>query len=132
MGRVEILSGRERRRFWPDEQKLAILEEVSASDTTVAEVARRYDLIPQQIYTWRRQFAKRAEAAVAQSAGFLPVAIVPDDFDQEATVNGRFEKRAPARSAKIEIRCKGGRILKVDAGLDASILEALIRTVEAV
>jgi hypothetical protein len=27
MGRVEIITGRERRRIWPDEEKLRILEE---------------------------------------------------------------------------------------------------------
>jgi transposase len=55
MARVEILAGRERRRFWSDEQKRAILEEASTSGSTMADVARRHDIVPQQIYTWRRQ-----------------------------------------------------------------------------
>ena len=51
MARVEILSGRERRRFWSDEQKRAILDEAAASGLTLADVARRHDIVPQQIYT---------------------------------------------------------------------------------
>ncbi|MCK7616258.1 transposase [Roseibium sediminicola] len=58
MGRVEILTGRERRRIWSDDQKLAILEEVATSGLTIADVARRHDVLPQQIYAWRLKFAQ--------------------------------------------------------------------------
>jgi hypothetical protein len=37
MARVEILAGRERRRFWSDEQKRAILEEAATSGLTMAD-----------------------------------------------------------------------------------------------
>ncbi|UWU25671.1 hypothetical protein N2601_30015 (plasmid) [Rhizobium sp. CB3060] len=30
-----------------------------------ADIARQHDLMPQRIYTWRREFAKKAEAGVA-------------------------------------------------------------------
>lgn len=56
MGRMEIFTGQERRRFWSEEQKLSILSEAFDGEQTVADVARQHDLIPQQIYTWRRQF----------------------------------------------------------------------------
>ena len=55
MGRMEIFTGQERRRFWSDERKLSILSEAFDGDRTVADVARQHDLIPQQIYTWRRR-----------------------------------------------------------------------------
>ena len=55
MGRVEVLTGRERRRRWTREEKLAILKEAATSGLRVAEVARRHDVVPQQIYQWRRQ-----------------------------------------------------------------------------
>jgi transposase len=32
---------------------------------------------------------------------------------------------------RIEIRCKGGRVLKVEVGIDPAVLQALIRSVEA-
>lgn len=127
---MEILTGRERRRVWSDEQKLEILRDVSTGVATVADIARQHDLIPQQIYTWRRQFTKKAEAAIAQSPGFLPVAIVPERRDEETADKERPEKPASVKSVKVEIRCKGGRVLKVDAGLEAAVLQALIRSVE--
>jgi transposase len=54
MARMEIVTGRERRRSWSDEKKLQILREVATSGLSVAEVARQHDVMPQQIYVWRR------------------------------------------------------------------------------
>ncbi|MBD8892469.1 transposase [Roseibium litorale] len=52
------MTGRERRRRWSDEHKLWILEEVVTSRLSVTEITRRHDVLLQQIYGWRRQFAK--------------------------------------------------------------------------
>ena len=54
MGRVEILTGVERRRSWSEEQKRAILLEAATSGQGVSAVARQHDILPQQIYAWRR------------------------------------------------------------------------------
>jgi hypothetical protein len=43
---------------------------------------------------------------------------------------GASSEKPKARPGPIEIRCKGGRILKVEANLDPSVLRALIRSVE--
>ncbi|MBG6203552.1 transposase [Labrenzia sp. EL_13] len=131
MGRVEILTGRERRRFWSDDQKLAILEEVATSGQTVTDVARRHDVLPQQIYAWRRKFSLTQE----NESRFLPVALVASDIETscQAPVEEVVQKTVPKKAAqtgRIEIRCKGGRVLKVDAGLDPLILQGLIRSVE--
>ncbi|MGK9236355.1 transposase [Inquilinus limosus] len=71
MARVEILTGRERRRIWSDEQKLTILEEVARTGLGVAAIARRHDLVPQQIYRWRRQFFASGE--IGDRRGTLPL-----------------------------------------------------------
>ena len=39
MGRFEVLTGPERRRRWPDEEKLRILAEIESSGLSVAAVA---------------------------------------------------------------------------------------------
>ncbi|MEM9107089.1 MAG: transposase [Pseudomonadota bacterium] len=131
MGRVEILTGRERRRFWSDDQKLAILEEVATSGLTVTDVARRHDVLPQQIYAWRRKFSQQPE----NESRFLPVTLVASDIETscQATVEEAVQKtvlKEAARTGRIEIRCKGGRVLKMDTGLDPLILQGLIRSVE--
>ena len=134
MGRVEILTGRERRRIWSNDQKLSILEEVLTSGLTVADVARRHDVLPQQIYAWRRKFAED-QGKFLQGPCFLPVTLVesaaeaPGDASAEVCIRNPVPKKV-ARAGRIEIRCKGGRVLKVDASLDPLMLQKLIRSVE--
>ena len=130
MGRMEILTGVERRRDWSDDEKLSILQEASDPDARIADVARRHDIKPQQIYTWRRKFAaEHAEPVVS----FLPVALIgtgtSDEAEQPVPTDKPSAKRA-ARPMRIEIGCKGGRVLKVEANIAPDVLKALIRSVE--
>jgi len=70
--RVEILSGVERRRVWSDEEKLRILDEIAASGLSVAAIARRHDILPQQIYTWRKRFGGGSDVSAGKLLGFCP------------------------------------------------------------
>ena len=130
MGRMEILTGVERRRDWSDDEKLSILQEAAEPDARIADVARRHDIKPQQIYTWRRKFlAKQSEPVVS----FLPVALIATESSEESERLAPADKPAAKRSAypiRIEIGCKGGRVLKVEANIEPDVLKALIRSVE--
>jgi transposase len=123
MARVEIFSGRERRRFWSDAQKLAILDEIVSSGLGVAAVARRHDISPQQVYGWRRHFRRKAPAKATPA--LVPVTLVdPVESEQRSIAT------AVARASRVEIRCLNGRVLIVESGFDAAELKALIRSVE--
>jgi transposase len=129
MARVEIFSGRERRRFWSDAQKLSILGEIVSSGLGVAAVARRHDVSPQQVYGWRRHFRRKASAD--PTPALVPVSLVDAVEPEECSVAMDLGK--PVRVAverRIEIRCLNGRVVVIDAGLDAAELKALIRAVE--
>ena len=131
MGRVEILAGVERRRGWSEEQKRAILLEVATSGLGVSAVARQHDILPQQIYAWRRAF-RLAAAGDRNTPSFLPVTIVPaaeEPLRSDRPGDGEKTGRA-VRGGKVEIRCKGGRVLKFDHSLDPATLRALIRVAE--
>ena len=52
--RVEVLGPVERRRRFSLEQKLAVLAEAAAPGAVISEVARRYGLLPAQVFKWRR------------------------------------------------------------------------------
>jgi transposase len=137
MARMEIVTGRERRRRWSDEKKLQILREAATSGLSVADVARRHDVVPQQIYIWRRQLLAKVKANASGHGApprFLPVAVVGETEEPEAPqgerAGGAEKPKAVARPGRIEIRCKGGRVLKVEAGLAPAVLQALIRSVE--
>jgi transposase len=58
-GRVEIITGPERRRRWSDEEKLQLVEEACRSGNSVSQVARQRGVSESQLFGWRRQ-ARRA------------------------------------------------------------------------
>lgn len=123
MGRAEIL-GRERRRTWSDEDKLRILAEADTPEISLASVARRHDLCPQQLYAWRRLFREAAEAARAEPPlVFLPVE-VSDASARPAAPRSR--RRAKA----VEVTLVGGRRLRVDPDIDPDTLFRLVQALE--
>jgi transposase len=71
MQRSELITGVERRRRWSDEQKRAVVLAAFAPGAAVADVARRADIHPNQIYRWRK--------AMSQASGFAQVVVARED-----------------------------------------------------
>lgn len=68
--RVEVL-GAERRRRWGDQKKLDIVMSIGIDGATVTDVAQKYDVTRQQIYSWRRELKKKGLLLSSQEAVFL-------------------------------------------------------------
>src|SRR3954447_7824388 len=62
--RVEMLTGPGRRRRWSAEEKARIVAETLAAGARVSEVARRWQICPQQVFGWRRQARACQESCV--------------------------------------------------------------------
>ncbi|WP_244182002.1 transposase [Blastomonas natatoria] len=62
MGQVTVFSGVQRRRYWSDEQKHALVSAISAPGANVAEISRLADVRPGQIYRWRRQLEQAGQS----------------------------------------------------------------------
>lgn len=125
MGRVEIL-GRERRRTWSDEDKLRILAEAKEHDVSLAAVARRHDLCPQQLYAWRRLFRQAAEGTRLGSARVeTPVAFLPVEVSDASAVS-----RSRRRTKAVEVTLVGGRRLRIDPDIDPEALRRLVQALE--
>jgi transposase len=138
-GRVEIITGPERRRRWSDEEKLQLVAEACRAGNSVSQVARQRGISASQLFGWRRQaLAKglitdhRPEPSAAPALTFAPVEVA-----EEPLPDGREDAR-PARRRKatrtsdtIEIELKSGDRIRVegcaDAGLVARIITALRR-----
>jgi transposase len=123
MGRVEVL-GRERRRTWSDEDKLQMLAEAETQGVGLAAVARRHDLCPQQLYTWRRLFRQAAEAARREK----PVAFLPVEIS--APTGPAPPSRSKRRVKLVEVTLVGGRRLRVDPDIDPEALRRLVQALE--
>jgi transposase len=63
--RFEILTGPGRRRRWSAEEKARIVAETLEAGVRVADVARRWQLCPQQVFGWRRE--ARHDGSVASA-----------------------------------------------------------------
>ena len=123
MGRVEIITGRERRRRWPEEEKLQILEEAMAPGVSMAEVARRHGLYPQQLYTWRRAFVEAGDRGATPAPMFVPVQMA------ETNAPRRRPRRRPA--GMVEVLLANGRTLRIPPDIEADTLARLVRALEA-
>src|SRR5215472_5826664 len=81
--RVELLTGPIRRRRWSAEEKAQIVGETLLPGARVSEVARRWQLHPQQLFGWRRE-ARVEEgtgyqgAACGMTPSFAPIVVNAD------------------------------------------------------
>lgn len=131
---MEIITGMERRRSWPLELKLAVLEEASRGAESAASVARRHDIRPQQLHRWRRELRQgRLDGNEPEPPTFLPVSLGgyerPDAEPTPAPMR-RAGRRCAASEARVEIVLVNGRVLRVDAGIDAEVLQRLVGVLE--
>ena len=123
MARMEIITGGGRRRRWPDEDKLRVLEEAAQPGARLSDVARRHDILPQQIRRWRRQLLDDVQV-MPEASIFAPVTLI----DGPVPSSGRGSKPRPLM---VEISLRNGRVLKVAADLERQVLASLIACVEA-
>jgi len=123
--RVEVLTGPGRRRSWSDDEKARIVAETAEPGAKVTEVARRWQVSPQQVFDWRRQ-ARQALVSAATTAGptFVPVVPEPPDPAPEATA-------APVRQpSSIEVKLAGA-VLRIASGTDEDLLTAVLRAIRS-
>ena len=118
--RAEV-AGVVRRRRWSDEEKGRIVAEAIAPGAVIADVARRHDLVPQQLWNWVR--AARAGRLVLPGDG-LP-AFVPVLSVDAALAN---EPAQDVRSPAIELVI-GAVTVRVPPGAEARDVEAVLRAV---
>jgi transposase len=84
-----------RRRFSADD-KARIIEETLVPGAVVSDVARRQELSPQQLFTWRRQArGLAAEGAETEAPSFSP-AVVDAGGSDSAVVRQKRQRTRPA------------------------------------
>jgi transposase len=108
MTSVTVLSGCERRRRWTASEKLRIVEGSLSAGLSVAEFARRHDVHPNLVHSWRRQ-ARMGELSVAPdgAARFVPVAVAAED--SVALPIGNDTRPG----STIEVVLRNGRVLRL-------------------
>ena len=107
-----IPAGRERRQ-WTPEAKARIIDESMAPRANVADIARRNDILPQQLYAWRRDARERMESDDAPA--FVPAMVE--------------EPKAQGSGAEIRINIKGMTI-RIPDGVTADHIERVLLAVQ--
>jgi len=108
--RVELLTGPVRRRRWSAVEKAQVVAETLVAGARVSEVARRWQLHPQQLFGWRHQARQEAASrgrAVASEAGqsFVPIVVERDTSAVAADVSGRSGIEIELAGAVVRVRC---------------------------
>ena len=62
--RVEVITSVQRRRRWPAEEKVRIVQGSYAPGMSVSLVARRHGVAPNQVFKWRQPYPEGALSAV--------------------------------------------------------------------
>jgi transposase len=121
--RVEVLTGPGRRRQWSDDEKARIVAETAVPGAKVTDVARRWQVSPQQVFDWRRQARQAlAEAGTLAEPSFVPVvAEAPVLAPDAAPATAR-----PAPSIELEL---AGAVLRVAPGTDEALLTSVLRAI---
>ena len=146
---AEIISTVERRRRWPDDEKLRILSEALLPGATVAAVADRNGVCRSLLYTWLRLAREGRLPGISitrpPAGAFVPVRIEPT-VEAPSLSNRTFPApptapdahppmlpRAPMRGrrpAQVEIALTNGRVIKVDECIDPAALAQLVAVVD--
>lgn len=127
MQRVEIITGKERRRRWSAEEKARLVAKAFESGAVVAHVARQYGVAESCLYAWRRQMAGRLPYGEARPV-LIPVsseALAPPQPDAEPPPAARS---APPGGAVVTF-CDGTR-LEIGADYPVAALKALVAAVQ--
>jgi transposase len=134
--RIEVITGRERRRRWTAEQKREIAAESLQPGISPVMVARRYGISSGLLYTWRQQLLCGAFGAVADTKPrFVRVDVVTELARIEATTPAAPELVPPATplasptaglDGRIEIMLSGGAKLRVDAQVNEAALRRVL------
>src|SRR3954463_15132873 len=131
MRRLEVITGKGRRRRFSDDYKASIVEETLVPGAVVSDVARRHGLTPQQLFGWRRQARQPASGTDTEMPQFVP-AIVAAPLPERAVRGGRRKRtRQVDRTAgSIEIEIYGVTI-RIGRGAEAKIVAAVFGVLKA-
>jgi transposase len=116
--RLEVINGALGRRRWSPEAKARIVAESLAPGVVISEVARRHDLLPQQLFAWRRQARQGRLALPAEELSFVPMIAAAPQVEA-----------APSEAA-IEVAL-GGAVVRVPPGVDGKLLAKVLRAVRS-
>ena len=128
-GRIEIITGRDRRRRWSIADKLRIVAEAEEPGVCFAHVADRNEVSRGLLWNWRAQ-VRRGTLRLEPPASFLPVRLAdtpptarPCSLDTSQLTP---PAQPPAPADQIEIELPDGSRLRVGAEVSLVALRRVV------
>ncbi len=126
--RLEVITGALGRRRWSAEAKGRIVAESLAPGVVVCEVARRHDLLPQQLFAWRHQARRGRLALPAAALAFVPVVAAGETPSPGGS--GQAAPTTDGRAGTIEVAF-GDVVVRVPPAVDGRQLAKVLRAVKS-
>lgn len=76
MSDIKVITAVQRRRRWTPGEKRALVEEAEQPGMSISAVARKYDIHPNQLFSWRRLMRQGALEAVRRDERVVPISEV--------------------------------------------------------
>lgn len=120
---AEIISTVERRRHWPDVEKLRILSAALEPGATISAVADRNGVCRSQLYGWLRLAREGRLPGITVAVKAPAATSAPVRIAAPASSAAPPPSMPPSRRrSTIEIALGNGRTVKADDGIDPVIL----------
>jgi transposase len=142
----EVIEVVERRRRWPAEVRLRILDEAMQPGASVAAVADRHGVARGLVYQWLKQLREGRMSGLSlnkpgAAVAFAPVSVVSEESDGRTKPVPTPSLPPPAqpasaaptskrRSGAVEIKLANGRVIKVDESIAPDALARLLAVVD--
>ncbi|WP_316189941.1 IS66-like element accessory protein TnpA [Bradyrhizobium sp. SZCCHNS1054] len=123
--RLEVFTGRGRRRRWSDEDKARIVAE-TVGDSACA-VARRHGLLPQQVFGWRRQLRDAADSQGSE-VDFVPAVIAAGTSASDRQWSAASGTDFDVAGITLEV---DGVTIRAGRSADAAMIAAIVRALKA-
>ena len=120
--RIEVLTGPGRRRKWSDDAKARIVAATLTPGAVVTEVARRWQVCPQQVFGWRRERRLGTSGRSVAALDFVPIVSAVPAPDPSPP--------PPSSMPPIEVTLSGA-VLRIPLGSDADFLTTVLRAIRA-
>jgi transposase len=113
------------RRSWSDEEKRSICAQTLVAGVSTAQVARRYALNANLIFSWRKDPRFQPDENQIEQAVFLPVEVTGDGITLPATSADNAALRQTGGNIVVELA--GGHRVSVEGGFDGDALARLLK-----
>ena len=72
MTEIKLITSIERRRRWSSEEKKQMVEETYRPGSSVSQIARKYGIMPSQLFYWRRLMETGAIQGITSEEELVP------------------------------------------------------------